>query len=241
MNDTLKYYSSDFYFRKQLHSLMTFSMFYFYSEKFLLPLSHDEVVHSKKTIIDKMFGSYEQKFSSCRNLMVYMFTHPGKKLNFMGNELAQFREFDESRTLDWLLMDYPIHRQFSLFFKEINECYRKYSSLHCQEYDSSKFHWIDCDNANQSVFSYYRESEDEVMVVILNMKPENYLRYEIGVPYEGVYEEILNSEWLRYGGYSRKQRPRNAKKKSRHCLPYCLEFHLAPLAAILFCGKKVNR
>ena len=124
MNDTLKYYKMDHEYRKYHHNLINFSMAYFYNEKFILPFSHDEVVHSKGTIVDKMFGTYEEKFRLCRNLFVYMFTHPGKKLNFMGNEFAMFREFDEKKELDWFMLKYPLHDSFLRFFKDLNLIFR---------------------------------------------------------------------------------------------------------------------
>ena len=120
MNDTLKYYSTDPLYRVYDHHLLTFSMHYFYSEKFILPFSHDENVHGKKTIIDRMWGDYETKFSQARNLYAYMYAHPGKKLNFIGNEIASFREFDEKKEIDWFLLEYPKHRAFAKFFSDLN-------------------------------------------------------------------------------------------------------------------------
>ena len=118
MNDTLKYYSIDPIYRKYEHSKITFSMYYFFSEKFILPFSHDEVVHGKNSIVNKMWGNYEEKFAQLRNLYVYMFTHPGKKLNFMGNEIAHFREWDEDKSIEWFLLDYDLHKKFMNFLKK---------------------------------------------------------------------------------------------------------------------------
>lgn len=238
MNDTLRYYSACFAQRKNLHHLITFSMYYFYSEHFLLPLSHDEVVHGKKTIIDKMYGNYQQKFSGCRNLFVYMFTHPGKKLNFMGNELAHFREFDENKSLDWSLLQYPQHQKFQHFFRDLNHLYKSSISLSQSEYDIKHFHWIDCNNADQSIFSYYREVEQEVTIVILNMKDIAYDQYRIGIPYSGIYQEILNSEWQKYGGTEVQQADAESEKIAYHGLDYSLSLRIAPYAGIVLRYRK---
>lgn len=235
MNDTLKYYKMDHEYRKYHHNLLTFSMAYFYNEKFLLPLSHDEVVHSKGTIIDKMFGTYEEKFHLCRNLMTLMFTHPGKKLNFMGNELAVFREFDEAKDLDWFMLDYPLHDSFARFFRDLNLIYTKNKAFYANEYDWNYFRWIDADNNAQSIYSYYRQDEKECFVVVLNMMPISYEDYEIGVPYSGTYTEIMNSEKDIYSGCNMCNfTPVKAVKKEKHKLPYTLKIRIAPFAGIIF-------
>lgn len=201
MNDTLKYYSTDPLYRLHDHHKITFSMHYFYSERFLLPFSHDENVHGKKTIIDRMWGDYDAKFSQARNLYAYMYAHPGKKLNFIGNEIGSFREFDENKEIDWFLLDYPKHAQFHEFFKELNKLYSKYTCLYKNDYTySNGFRWIDADNANQSVFSFIREDDDQYLVCIMNCKPEGYPSYDIKVPQSGTYTEVLNTEDEKYGG-----------------------------------------
>ena len=201
MNDTLKYYQLDPVYRKYHHNNITFSMFYYYSERFLLPFSHDEVVHGKHTIIDKMWGTYENKFAQCKNLYIYMMTHPGKKLNFMGNEFAHFREFDEKRDLDWKLLSLPMHIGFHDFMHDLNMVYLNHESLYVFDYDSNKFKWIMVDNSEQGVFAFYRETDKEVTITVLNMTPNYYDYYEIGVPYKGKYEELINSDKQIYGGY----------------------------------------
>ncbi|MCK9198186.1 MAG: 1,4-alpha-glucan branching protein GlgB [Bacilli bacterium] len=200
MNDTLKYYSVDPIYRKYEHSKITFSMYYFFSEKFILPFSHDEVVHGKNSIVNKMWGNYDEKFAQLRNLYVYMFTHPGKKLNFMGNEIAHFREWDEDKTLDWFLLDYDLHRKFNEFFKKISLIYNKNKCLYYNEYDLKNFNYIMADNKNQSIFVYERKAKNSSLIIILNMTPCKYDYYEFGVPYYGEYEEILNSDDMIYGG-----------------------------------------
>ena len=200
MNDTLTYYSSDPLYRGSEHNKLTFSMYYFYSERFLMPLSHDENVHGKKTIVDRMWGTYDDKFSQVRNLYAYMYAHPGKKLNFMGNEIASFREFDEAKELDWFLLDYPRHKAFQRFFTDINRIYLAHACLSKYDYDLKGFHWINPDNSRQSVYSFWREDDDEYLLCIMNCRKETYETYNIGVPQEGVWTEILNTEKDIYDG-----------------------------------------
>lgn len=194
MNDTLKYLEKDPIYRKWHHNQITFSMAYFYSERFMTEFSHDEVVHGKKTIVDKIWGTYEEKFAQLRTLYMYMFTHPGKKLNFMGNELGHFREWDETRENDWFLLDYPVHDAFHNYFAKLGELYRKEEALYKNDYDALSFEWIDADNADENLFSYVRKGEQKDVVVILNFSPNAYKQHRFGVPTAGTYKEILNSE-----------------------------------------------
>lgn len=200
MNDTLKYLELDPVYRKWHHNQITFSMAYFYSERFLCEFSHDEVVHGKKTIIDKLWGSYEQKFAQLRTLYMYMFTHPGKKLNFMGNELAHFREWDEQKENDWFLLTYPLHDAFRHYFMKLCELYGKEKPLYENDYSWESFRWIDADNADENLFSYIRKGETKDIVVILNFSPNTYRGHRFGVLSKGTYKEILNSEQDVWGG-----------------------------------------
>ncbi len=235
MNDTLKYYAMDPEFRHYHHNKINFSMAYFYSEKFIMPLSHDEVVHSKGTIIDKMFGTYEQKFAQCRNLMVYMFTHPGKKLNFMGNELASFREFDEHRELDWGLLQYPVHNAFKRFMRDINLIYKAHPALWKYDYQNKGFKWIDPDNSRDRIYSYMRFDDENCYVIVLNMAPVSYEQFEIGVPYPGEYLELMNSEKDIYNGCNMCNFTAvKAQKGKKNDLPYSLKIRIAPYAGIIF-------
>jgi len=238
MNDTLDYYSMDPEFRQYHHNQLTFSMAYFYYEKFILPLSHDEVVHSKKTIVDKMWGTYEEKFAQCRNLYLYMFTHPGKKLNFLGNDIGMFREFDETRGLDWDLLKYPMHDSFNRFFRDLCQIYLTYKAFSCYDYDPLSFKWIDADNYKQSVYVYTRYDEDHCFVVVLNMKPISYTNYKIGVPIEGTYAELINSEKDIYSGCNMCNfKPIKSRKIKSHGLPNSITIDLAPYAGIIFSTK----
>lgn len=234
MNDTLSYYERDPIYRKHHHSALTFSMAYFYSEKFILPLSHDEVVHGKKTIVDKMWGDYNQKFSQVRNLYIYMMTHPGKKLTFMGNEIAMFREFDEAKACDWFLLSYPRHDSFTRFYEDLNKIYLHHSCLSKHDYDNSGFTWIDADNCEQSIYSYTRENKDEMLVVVLNMTPTSIEEFSVGVPYKGVYIELMNSEKDIYDGCNMCNfKPIESKDVEMNHYAQSITIRLAPFAAMI--------
>ena len=238
MNDTLRYYALDPIYRKYHHNDLTFSMAYFYSERFLLPFSHDEVVHSKKTIVDKMWGTYEEKFSQCRNLYVYMYTHPGKKLNFMGNEIATIREFDENKELDWFLLDYPIHSAFKSLVKDLSHMYKEYDAFSKYDYDPTYFKWIDADNAEQSVYIYYRYDEDYCFITLLNNTPNSYTDYQIGVPFAGSYSEIINSEDSKYSGCGlTNTKAIRSKKEPFHKLDNSIKLTVAPFAGLILRHK----
>ncbi len=239
MNDTLKYYELDPIFRKYNHNKLTFSMAYFYSERFLLPLSHDEVVHGKKTIVDKMWGDYDQKFAQAKNLYLYMFTHPGKKLNFMGNEIGMFREFDEKRENDWFLLGYSRHAAFARCFEDISKMWKYYPALSCWDYDPTNFRWIDADNGDQSIYSYLREDAKNVFVVILNMTPVSYENFRLGVPVSGRYLELFNTEKDIYEGCNMlNYEPVKSEKVPAHHQPYSISLRIAPFAGIVMQVKK---
>ena len=239
MNDTLKYYSLDPVYRQFHHHQLTFSMAYFYSENFILPLSHDEVVHGKGTIINKLWGDYKQKFAQARNLYAYMFSHPGKKLNFMGNELAHFREFDENIEQDWFLLGYHTHHSFNRFFRDLSHIYKHHSCLSHHDYKHHGFKWIDADNASQSIYSYYREDEESVVIVILNMTPVSYESYRIGVPYKGSYTEIINTEKDIYDGCNMCNfEPLVSEKHEAHRFDNSILVRIAPFAGVYLEMKK---
>ncbi len=239
MNDTLKYYSLDPVYRQFHHHQLTFSMAYFYSENFILPLSHDEVVHGKGTIINKLWGDYKQKFAQARNLYAYMYSHPGKKLNFMGNELAHFREFDENVEQDWFLLGYHTHHSFNRFFRDLSHIYKHHSCLSHHDYKHHGFKWIDADNASQSIYSYYREDEESVVIVILNMTPVSYENYRIGVPYKGSYTEIINTEKDIYDGCNMCNfEPLVSGKHEAHRFDNSILVRIAPFAGVYLEMKK---
>lgn len=236
MNDTLSFFETDFIFRNGCKNYITFSMHYFYSELFLLPFSHDEVVHGKKTIVDKCFGTYEQKFAQCRTIYAYMFTHPGKKLNFMGNELGVFREWDETRELDWDMLKYPMHDSFRVYFNELSKLYIEDKSLHDGEYDERNFAWIDCSDHHNSVFAYVRGYGDEKVLVVIN---GNNIQYEsLMVFFDEQYQikELINSDELRFSGTGICN-PEVEMKYNKLNKQYSANLKIAPLASAIF---KIN-
>ena len=241
MNDTLKYYSHDPIYRKYSHHQITFSMFYFPTERFLLPFSHDEVVHMKGSLINKLWGNYEQRFSQLRNLMGYMFAHPGKKLNFMGNEIADFKEWNEESKIDFDILKYPMHSAFLRYFRDLNLIYRYYSCLSKYDYEDKGFYWIDADNSDQSIYSFVREDEEHLIVTVLNMTPESYEDYQIGVPHKGEYIELINSEKDIYNGCNMCNfEPIEATAGYAHHQPYHLNIRIAPFAAIYLLLEKTQ-
>ena len=235
MNDTLKYYELDPIYKKESHHKLTWSMAYFYNERFILPLSHDEVVHGKKTIVDKMWGTYEEKFALARNLYMYMFTLPGKKLNFMGNELGHLREWDEKKPLDWFLLDYPMHDSFKRYMNDLNLIYKSHPSLSAQDFDPKGFQWIDVNNVDQSIYSYMRFAEGETLVVVLNMTPVSYEHYRIGVNQPGTYSELINSERSIYTGCDMTNyQPIKSETIGVHGYEHSIDIRLAPYAGVIF-------
>ena len=200
MNDTLEYFKISPKERANHYYKLTFSMEYFYNELFLLPFSHDEVVHGKATIIQKMWGDYEDKFKQCRALYMYMYTHPGKKLNFMGNEIAQFREWDEKREQDWQLIKIPLHDAFNKYIKRLNEVYDNYEALYKNEYDSSYFKWLEVNAPEKSVYIYERGRSDHRIIVALNFSDNEYAPFTFKVEEELRLREIVNSDSDIYGG-----------------------------------------
>ena len=235
MNDTLKYYSKDPIYKKYEHNKLTFSMAYFFSENFLLPLSHDEVVHGKGTIINKMYGDYDTKFALIRNLFTYQFAHPGKKLNFMGNELASWDEWNENKSLPRDLKRFPKHDSVSRLVRDLNLIYKHEEGMHFEEYNPIHFNWLMVDNSNQSVFAFERRVKDSHLVFVFNMTPNYYEYFDIGLTREGKYREIFNSDKDVYGGsnayngldlVSKNYGPENK--------PYSMSVKLAPYAAMIF-------
>ena len=202
MNDTLRYVSMDPYFRKDNHSLLTFLMMYAYSENFILPLSHDEVVHGKKSLIDKMFGSYEDKFSAYKTFLTYYMTMPGKKLMFMGGEIGQFLEWRYDDELEWNILELQAHKDLHLYIKTLNHLYKNSKALWEEEQSWNGFRWInEADNEN-SVVSYIRKGKNpqDLFVVAANFTGVDRPIYKLGVPYGGAYEVIVHSNSTEFGG-----------------------------------------
>ncbi len=201
MNDTLAYMAHSPIHRQYHHDMLTFSQLYAYTENFILPFSHDEVVHGKSSLLNKMPGDEWQRFANLRLVLTYMFTHPGKKLLFMGCEFGQGQEWNHATALDWWVLQYPFHQGVKQLVGDLNRVYREEPSLHRFDFEQRGFHWIDCHDAPQSILSYFRTDEvGEPIIVVLNFTPVPRTNYRVGVPRGGAYRELLNSDSQFYGG-----------------------------------------
>ncbi|SDN90093.1 1,4-alpha-glucan branching protein GlgB [Bacillus sp. OK048] len=202
MNDMLEYMETPPYSRSKAHSKVTFSLLYAFYENFMLPFSHDEVVHGKKSLLDKMPGDYWEKFAQLRLLLGYMFAHPGKNLLFMGFELGQFSEWKDKEQLDWNLLDYEMHQNVNQYVKQLIKVYKRSKALYELDHMHDGFEWIDCNNVSQSVFSFLRKgkSENDYLLIICNFTGVHYPEFKIGVPAQGEFREIFNSDHQDFGG-----------------------------------------
>jgi 1,4-alpha-glucan branching enzyme len=238
MNDTLKYYAKDPVYKKWEHNKLTFSMAYFYSENFLLPLSHDEVVHGKGTLINKMYGDYDTKFALLRNLYAYQFGHPGKKLNFMGNELASFDEWNENRSLPWNLLSFPKHDSVRRECRDLNLIYQAEDAMKIEEHNPAHFQWMMVDNSDQSVFAFERQVGESDLLFVYNMTPNYYETYDVGCANKGLYEEIFNSDKDIYGGWNQYNGlPSESQEGGPENRPYHVSIKLGSYAACIFKRK----
>lgn len=208
MNDTLNFFRTLPFVRGEHYHDLTFSMMYNYNERYLLPLSHDEVVHGKATIIQKMAGMYEEKFPQAKALYAYMYAHPGKKLNFMGNEIGQFREWDEKREQDWDLLKYPNHDSFHQYMKALNKIYMKEPALSAWDDDPNGFAWILCGKENDVVYIFQREVNEDKVIVVLNLSGLVYKNYHFNYGNGDTMKVLINSDWNKFGGSTKIQRKR---------------------------------
>jgi 1,4-alpha-glucan branching enzyme len=237
MNDTLSYFSQNAIHRKYHHSRMTFSMLYAFTENFVLPLSHDEVVHGKRSLIDKMPGDLWQQFANLRLLYAYMCAHPGKKLLFMGGELGQRSEWYHGAALDWNLLAYPEHRGLQQLVADLNSLYRREAALHQVDFEWQGFQWIDCNDADASVLSFLRRARNpqDFVVVVANFTPVARENYRVGVPDPGYYRELLNSDAQYYAGSNFGNGGGvMAEPAPWMGMNYSLPLRLPPLAALFF-------
>ena len=202
MNDTLEYCKTDFPFRSYHHNKLTFSMAYGFSERFILPLSHDEVVHGKLSLMGRMPGDYWRKFAGLRLLALYQITHPGGKLSFMSTEYGPFIEWREYESLEWFLLDYPTHQMHQDYVKQLNRLYQNTPALWQDDHSWEGFHWLDADDSAQSILLFRRTGREKTkaVTVLLNFQPEVYSDFRIGVPYPGQYQELLSSDATEFGG-----------------------------------------
>ncbi len=248
MNDTLAYFQTDFPWRPGVLSKLTFSMMYAFSENFVLPLSHDEVVHGKASLINKQPGGDDlwRRFAGLRLLALYQMTHSGAKLNFMGSEIGQFREWQEYHGVEWFLLDYEHHRKHQEYIKALNHIYLEQPSLWQKNYSWDGFQWIDADNKDQSVLIFSRQGDkpQETTVVVINLLPQGYEDFRLGVPGPGIYKEVFNSDETRFGGNGIVNLgDLRAKKTKSHGKDYSVSIRVPPLGGVIlkFDGQRRRR
>jgi 1,4-alpha-glucan branching enzyme len=236
MNDMLRYMETDPNDRPAKHHLITFSLLYAFSENYVLPLSHDEVVHGKRSLLNKMPGTYEEKFANLRLFYGYWMTHPGKKLLFMGGEFGQYDEWKDAEGLDWLLLDYPLHAGMQRYSRDLNSLYLEEKALWERDHSYEGFQWIDADNAGQSVLAFIRRGFDarNHLIVICNFSRQAHPSFRIGVPAGTTYRIIMNSDVASYGGSgTRMPRRIRATRKASHGQPFSIELPLPSLSFLL--------
>lgn len=245
MHDSLSYIEKDPAYRQYHHNELTFSMVYAYDENFVLPISHDEVVHGKGSMLGKMPGDEWQKFANLRAFYGFMFGHPGKKLQFMGNELAQPTEWDHDSQLRWDMLNYPLHQGIQKYYRDLNLAYQKYPALYALDHEQSGFRWGDLHNANQSLVSFIRfaKEPEQIVLVVSNFTPVPHDTMRFGVPKAGRYQVILNSDSADYGGSdylvnaSAKKSIVNADPQVHHDMPYSVSINVPPLATVMLLRK----
>ena len=233
MHDTLDYFQHDPVHRMYHHDRLTFGMLYAYTENFVLPLSHDEVVHGKRALLSKMPGDDWQKFANLRLLYAYQFTFPGKKLLFMGSEFGQWTEWNHDTALDWPLLDFDTHRGVHALLRDLARLYREHPALHSHEFEPQGFEWVDCHDAAQSVVSYLRHGGGRTLLVVLNFTPVVRHAYRLGVPRPGWYRELLNSDSAYYGGSNVGNGGAHAQAIPWMSRPWSITLDLPPLAALV--------
>jgi 1,4-alpha-glucan branching enzyme len=235
MHDTLEYFAQDPIHRKYQHSKLTFRMLYSFQENFVLPLSHDEVVHGKGSLIGKMPGDEWQRFANLRLLFAYMFAQPGKKLMFMGCEFGQVREWAHDSSLEWHVLQYLNHNGMQKWVGELNRAYREQPGLHVLDNEASGFEWVDCNDSLTSTISLLRKSENpaDSVLVVCNFTPIIREGYRVGVPTGGYWRELLNSDGKEYGGTGVGNLGGvHAESTEAHGRPYSLRLTLPPLGAL---------
>lgn len=234
MNDFLSYIKLDPIYRKYHQNKLTFGMAYHYAENFVLVLSHDEVVHTKSSMIGKMPGDVWQSFANLRLSYGFMMGHPGKKLLFMGGEFAQYSEWSEARSLDWHLLQYADHQEMQAYVKELNHLYTEESAFWAEDFDPNGFQWIECDDAESSIVSFVRRSKEKELVFLCNFTPVVHHGFSLGVPQEGVYHERLNSDAARFGGSDVINAvPLQSKAESAGRCPFRVELDVPPLGMVI--------
>ena len=241
MNDTLKYFEKDPIYRRYHHNTLTFPLIYAFHENFVLVLSHDEVVHGKKSLLDKMPGDVWQKFANLRLLMGYMYAMPGKKLLFMGGELGQWNEWNFNSSIDWHLLNYESHYKYNRYISDMNRLYKTEKAFHELDFAEGGFEWIDFSDSDRSVISFIRKAKnsDDALIFVFNFTPMVYMNYRVGVPWEGHYDELLNSDSSEYwgsnignfGGFQADHYPWQGRG-------YSMNLNIPPLAMIVLKHRK---
>ncbi len=238
MNDSLKYHACDPFFRKGLHNHMTFSLTYAFSERFILPLSHDEVVHEKKSIFDRPAMDFEKKFSDLKAFMGYMFAHPGKKLTFMGQDIAQVIEWNEERPLDWFLLEYPNHNNHNKFMKELNKVYLETPSLWENDLQWDGFRWNTVDDSNNNVFAFTRyDKKGNEVLIISNFSSQKLENYKIGVEKRMKYRILLNSDAKKFGGEGLINRNIESIEEEWNGFEFHVELRIPPFSTMYLIKK----
>ncbi|ADF41708.1 1,4-alpha-glucan branching protein GlgB [Priestia megaterium] len=241
MNDVLTYMEAGVERRPYLHDKMTFSLMYAFNENFILPLSHDEVVHGKKSLLNKMPGDYWRKFAQLRLLYGYFFAHPGKKLLFMGGEFGQFDEWKDLEELDWMLYDFDMHRNLNGYMKDLIKIYKRSKPLYELDHNPDGFEWIDVNNHHQQIFSFIRKSKEnqEIFIVVSNFSEHPYHSYKVGVPVETEYIEVINSDDEVYGGSGIvNKKALKSVDESFHGQPFCIEMNIPPFGISILRAKR---
>jgi 1,4-alpha-glucan branching enzyme len=235
MHDTLAYAAQDPIFRKYHHDKVTFRMLYAFNERYVLPLSHDEVVHGKASLVGKMPGDEWQRYATLRAVLGEMFAQPGKKLLFMGGEFGQWSEWAHERSLDWHLLQHPPHRGLAAWVRDLNRLYAATPAMHAAEHAPEGFYWIDCHDADNSVYSMVRQADPagELVLAVINFTPLPRADYRVGAPRGGFWREALNSDAQEYGGSGTGNLGGvEAERTPAQGQPYSLRLTLPPLAAL---------
>lgn len=239
MNDIIKYMKMDPLFRKDHHNLLTFSIMYAFNENYILPFSHDEVVHMKNSMIGKMPGTYDQKFDQIRLLYSFMFAHPGKKLLFMGNDIGQFDEWNEYKEITWEVLEYEKHQKLKYFMKDLNKFYLNNDEFYDLDTSYSGFQWEDVNNANESLIIFERiNSKNEKIICIFNFTPVRRKKYPVGVDEYALYSVVLNSSMKKYGGSLLRNKPYYSKNKEHNDRKFSITVDIEPFSAMFI---KLNK
>ncbi|MBO5066814.1 MAG: alpha amylase C-terminal domain-containing protein, partial [Clostridia bacterium] len=237
MNDVTSYMATDPYFRSYVHNKLTFSMMYAFSENYVLPISHDEVVHGKKSLLDKMPGGIEQKFANLRTFLLYMFAHPGKKLSFMGNEFGQFKEWNYQEGLEFFMLKFDLHNKLHEFNKKLNKVYKSTPPLYNIEDGWDGFEWISTDEKDNNIVIFSRKDKNKnLLIAILNFSGNDYKDYSVGCE-KGDYKLIISSDEQEFGGSGKIKTAYRARKEKAHSKEYSIKIDLPKFSGAYFLRK----